>query len=147
MYLPLLLKPSQLLVRPGFHQSVCFVYDFISLKRVVHSKCLYLCLCLCMNIHAPQPTAQQQLQQQRADFQKMKCMGPKCSKRSSFNFDIQQVPKFCEVHKYEGMVDQGLANLLVIRYLPSDLFKKGKIMTTCISFLVMNTEENLPKPV
>ena len=25
--------------------------------------------------------------------------------------------------------------------------KKGKITTTCVSFLVMNTEENLPKPV
>ena len=37
--------------------------------------------------------------------------------------------------------EQGLANLLVIQYLMSDLFKKGKITTTCKSFLVMNTEE------
>ena len=56
-------------------------------------------------IHAPAPTVLDEIKQQRADFQKMKCMGPKCSKRSIYNFDDQQYPKFCEIHKYEGMVD------------------------------------------
>ena len=46
-----------------------------------------------------------------------------------------------------SLQEQSLANLLVIRYLMSDLFKKGKITTTCESFLGMNTEENLLKPV
>ena len=56
-------------------------------------------------IHAPPPTDVDERHQQRADFLKMKCMGPKCSKRSTYNFDDQQYPKFCEIHKYEGMVD------------------------------------------
>ena len=59
-------------------------------------------------IHAAPPTAQQQLQQQRADFHKMKCMGSKCGKRAMYNFDDQQFPKFCKLHKYEGMVDVGV---------------------------------------
>ena len=59
-------------------------------------------------IHAAPPTAQQQLQQQRADFHKLKCRGSKCGKRATYNFDDQHFPKFCELHKYEGMVDVGL---------------------------------------
>ena len=57
------------------------------------------------HIHAPPPTALEQLQQTKADFQKMKCMAQKCTKRASFNFEDQTYPKFCEEHKYEGMVN------------------------------------------
>ena len=35
-------------------------------------------------------------------------MGSKCGKRATYNFDDQHFPKFCELHKYEGMVDVGL---------------------------------------
>ena len=45
-------------------------------------------------IHAPPPSLQQQLQQERADFHKMKCMGAKCGKRASYNFDDEEFPSF-----------------------------------------------------
>ena len=44
-------------------------------------------------------------QQQLKSTQKMTCMATKCGKRAAFNFEDEPFPKFCEVHKYEGMCD------------------------------------------
>ena len=44
-------------------------------------------------------------QQESKNVQKMTCMAPKCGKRSIFNFEDEAFPKFCEAHKYEGMIE------------------------------------------
>ena len=35
----------------------------------------------------------------------MTCMTAKCAKRAGFNFEDEPFPKFCELHKYEGMIE------------------------------------------
>ena len=35
----------------------------------------------------------------------IKCITPKCSKKAMYNFWDNPLPMFCDIHKYEGMLE------------------------------------------